>query len=52
MAYLVRADPSQREVVERVHGFHMKSCPVARSIGGSIDITTEVRIIPVQEFSA
>jgi uncharacterized OsmC-like protein len=33
----------QRETVERVLGFHADHCPVARSIAGSIDITTEVR---------
>ncbi len=30
------------EVVDRVLGFHAERCPVARSIGGSIDITTEL----------
>jgi uncharacterized OsmC-like protein len=29
-------------VVDRVLGFHAEHCPVARSIGGSIDITTEL----------
>lgn len=28
-------------VVERVHGFHAGKCPVARSIGDAIAITTE-----------
>jgi uncharacterized OsmC-like protein len=27
-------------VVERVHGFHAQRCPVARSIGDAVDITT------------
>lgn len=32
-----------RATVERVLGFHTERCPVARSIGGSIDITTELQ---------
>lgn len=41
----LRVDPgTDRAVVERVHGFHAEHCPVARSIGGSIDITTEVEV--------
>jgi uncharacterized OsmC-like protein len=35
----------QQETVERVLGFHADHCPVARSIGGSISITTDVRYI-------
>ena len=35
----------QRETVERVLGFHADHCPVARSIAGSIAITTEVRFV-------
>ena len=35
----------QRETVERVLGFHADHCPVARSIGGSIAITTDVRYV-------
>lgn len=31
-----------RSQVERVLGFHADHCPVARSIGGSIAITTEL----------
>jgi uncharacterized OsmC-like protein len=35
------ADPG---VVERVHGFHAQRCPVARSIGSSVDITTSYEL--------
>ena len=28
-------------VIERVHGFHAAQCPVARSIGDAITISTE-----------
>jgi uncharacterized OsmC-like protein len=31
-----------REAAERAHSFHAARCPVAKSIGGSIDITTEL----------
>ena len=32
----------KREAAERAHGFHASRCPVARSIGGSIEITTQL----------
>jgi uncharacterized OsmC-like protein len=32
----------QREAAERSHAFHASRCPVAKSIGGSIEITTEL----------
>lgn len=44
--YTLRADPAMREVVDRVLGFHASKCPVARSIGGSVDITTELELVP------
>lgn len=31
-----------RTTVERVHGVHARACPVARSIGGCVKITTEI----------
>ncbi|MBT8208874.1 MAG: hypothetical protein HKN07_07010 [Acidimicrobiia bacterium] len=34
-----------RETVARVLEFHADFCPVARSIGGCIDITTEVEYV-------
>lgn len=41
--YRLAAEPElDRAVVERVRGFHAAHCPVARSIGSSIDINTEV----------
>ena len=33
-------------VVERVHGFHADKCPVARSIGDAIAISTELATVP------
>ncbi len=32
----------KRDAAERSHAFHASRCPVAKSIGGSIDITTEL----------
>jgi uncharacterized OsmC-like protein len=32
----------KREAAERAHSFHASRCPVARSIGGSIEITTDL----------
>ena len=32
----------KREAAERAHSFHAARCPVATSIGGSIEITTEL----------
>jgi uncharacterized OsmC-like protein len=33
----------RREAAERAHNLHASRCPVARSIGGSIQISTELR---------
>jgi uncharacterized OsmC-like protein len=32
----------KREAAERAHSFHASRCPVAKSISGSIEITTEL----------
>lgn len=39
---LVGCPADKREAAERAHAFHASRCPVARSIGGSIGITTEL----------
>lgn len=45
MTYRLQVDPDvDREAIDRVVGFHQEKCPVARSIGGSIDITTEMQL--------
>ncbi|MGH2698648.1 MAG: OsmC family protein [Actinomycetota bacterium] len=31
-------------VVERVHGFHARRCPVARSLQGAIEVTTSYEL--------
>lgn len=38
-------EDDQKETVERVHGFHADYCPVARTIKGCVDITTELQYI-------
>jgi len=42
---LKRVGQEDRRTVERVNGFHVDHCPVARSIHGSIDITTDVEYV-------
>lgn len=32
----------KREAAERAHSFHAARCPVAKSISGSIEITTQL----------
>jgi uncharacterized OsmC-like protein len=38
----VIADQKKRAAIERVLGFHAERCPVARTIGGCVDITTSL----------
>ena len=40
--YHLVVDPAKRDVGERVLGFHADACPVARTLGGCIAITTEL----------
>lgn len=42
--YHLKLDPANREVAERVHGFHADYCPVARTIGDCIDISTSLEM--------
>jgi organic hydroperoxide reductase OsmC/OhrA len=39
------ADGKDRETIERVHGVYEDSCPVARSIRDSIEITSKLDLI-------
>jgi uncharacterized OsmC-like protein len=39
---LTRCPAEKREAAERAHSFHASRCPVAKSISGSIEITTEL----------
>jgi uncharacterized OsmC-like protein len=46
VTYLLRGCPDDRhDAAERAHNFHASRCPVARSIGGCIEITTQLRFI-------
>jgi len=44
VTYTLKLEPDQRETAERVHGFHADFCPVARSIGGCVAITTSLQM--------
>ena len=43
---LLKADPSQRETAERVHGMFADRCPVYRSLKSAIAITSELIFQP------
>lgn len=42
LRYHLKIAPDKREVAERVLGFHADFCPVARTIGGCVAITTSL----------
>jgi organic hydroperoxide reductase OsmC/OhrA len=44
VTYQLKLKPEQRETAQKVHGFHADFCPVARSIKGSIEVTTELKM--------
>jgi organic hydroperoxide reductase OsmC/OhrA len=44
VSYHLRLKAEQQETAEKVHGFHVDQCPVAQSIKGSIDVTTELQM--------
>ena len=50
VVYMLKTGEENRETAVRVHEFHADFCPVARSIRGCIDITTELRFAeePIQ----
>jgi organic hydroperoxide reductase OsmC/OhrA len=43
--YRLAVPPDRRDEVERVHGFHARFCPVARSIEAAIDVRTELELL-------
>jgi uncharacterized OsmC-like protein len=47
--YHLRVAPDKREVATRVHSFHIDRCPLARSIGGCIAITTSLEMEDLAE---
>jgi uncharacterized OsmC-like protein len=42
VTYHLKADADKRPTAERVLGFHAQACPLARSIGGCVVITTSL----------
>ena len=42
--YHLKIVPDKREVAKRVLGFHADFCPVARTIGGCVAITTSLEM--------
>lgn len=44
--YRLRAGEEQRDAVERAHEHHRSRCPVYRSIGESVAITTDLELVP------
>ena len=42
--YYLKLDPTQRETAQRAHDMHADFCPVARSLKGCIQITTELHM--------
>jgi uncharacterized OsmC-like protein len=44
VTYHVQADKADREVVDRVHSFHARKCPVYRTLSSAIAVTTEYEI--------
>jgi len=43
VTYHLKTDPDNREAAERVDDFHADFCPVARTIKGCVDISTELQ---------
>jgi uncharacterized OsmC-like protein len=51
VTYRLAADEAQRATIQRVLGFHAERCPVARTIGGSVAISTSLELNPGNETS-
>jgi uncharacterized OsmC-like protein len=49
VTYRLTADPTQRPAIERVLGLHANRCPVARTIGNGVAISTNLELNPVGE---
>lgn len=44
VTYKLEGARAHRAVVERVHGFHARKCPVYRSLEAAIEITTSLEL--------
>ncbi len=45
VAYVLRNETDDRDLIERVHAMHKEFCPIYRSIYKSIDIGTTLEIV-------
>jgi organic hydroperoxide reductase OsmC/OhrA len=43
--YRLAIPDERRAEADRVHSFHAQFCPVARSLEGAIDISTELELV-------
>jgi uncharacterized OsmC-like protein len=43
--YRLPVPEDRREEAERVHRFHARACPVARSLEGGIEVRTELELV-------
>lgn len=43
--YTLRVPEGRRADAERVHAFHARACPVARSLEGAIEVVTELAFV-------
>jgi uncharacterized OsmC-like protein len=46
VTYRLVAEEAQWATIERVLGFHADHCPVARTIGGCVAISTSLQLRP------
>ena len=44
VTYHLRIKPQQRETAEKAHGFHVDYCPVARTMKGCVEISTDLQM--------
>jgi organic hydroperoxide reductase OsmC/OhrA len=47
--YRLQVEEGKREAAGRAHAHHVRACGVARSVMPSLDIRTEIDLIPVGE---
>jgi uncharacterized OsmC-like protein len=45
VTYRLAGEEAQRATIERVLGFHAERCPVARTIGGCVAISTSLQLL-------
>lgn len=44
VTYHLKADPDNMDAIERVHGFHRKRCPMARTIADCVEVSTSLKV--------